>query len=442
MKRKILWQTRRRHVASGIFLFVLILPFQVLAVDEYSFDLKEFEDQNLKWGGYLEGKWEHSALNREGALTVLNDFHDLRSTRDIIGATVQLDGSYKQGMTSLNWVAQVTGSQDESSWQDQADIFEAYASIKINPGLSLDAGKKTFKWGKGYAWNPVGFIDRPKDPNNPEDAMEGYIGTGLDLVKSYDGPLQTVALTTVALPVWQEVNEDFGARDNLNLAAKLYLLYLDTDIDLVGFTGNSRSTRYGVDFSRNLATNFEIHGELAHIPKQRQIVCDALTGLSLPRERSDTSYLLGLRYLTENDMTTIVEFYHNDDGYTEAEQEDFFRLIDRGYAAYLSNGDSSLLHQASRIGQSGYLAPQSGRDYLYTRITWKEPYDILYFTPGVTAIVNTDDQSFSVSPETVYTGFTNWELRLRFSWLQGQIYSEYGEKQNSNKVEFRVRYFW
>lgn len=442
MKRKILWKTRRRHVASGIFLFVLILPFRVLAGDEYSFDLKEFEDQNLKWGGYLEGKWEHSALNREGALTVLNDFHDLRSTRDIIGATVQLDGSYKQGMTSLNWVAQVTGSQDESSWQDQADIFEAYASIKINPGLSLDAGKKTFKWGKGYAWNPVGFIDRPKDPNNPEDAMEGYIGTGLDLVKSYDGPLQTVALTTVALPVWQEVNEDFGARDNLNLAAKLYLLYLNTDIDLVGFTGNSRSTRYGVDFSRNLATNFEIHGELAHIPKQRQIVFDALTGLSLPRERSDTSYLLGLRYLTENDMTAIVEFYHNDDGYTEAEQEDFFRLIDRGYAAYLSNGDSNLLRQASRIGQSGYLAPQSGRDYLYTRITWKEPYDILYFTPGVTAIVNTDDQSFSVSPETVYTGFTNWELRLRFSWLQGQIYSEYGEKQNSNKVEFRVRYFW
>jgi hypothetical protein len=442
VNRKILWKTGHQHVVLGVFLFVLILPFQVLAGDEYSFDLKEFEDQNLKWGGYLEGKWEHSALNREGALTVLNDFHDLRSTRDIAGTTVQLDGSYKQGMTSLKWVAQVTGSQDESRWQDQADIFEAYASIKINPGLSLDAGKKTFKWGKGYAWNPVGFIDRPKDPNNPEDAMEGYIGTGLDLVKSYDGPLQTVALTTVALPVWQEVNEDFGARDNLNLAAKLYLLYLDTDIDLVGFTGNSRSTRFGVDFSRNLATNFEIHGELAHVPKQRQIVFDALTGLSLPRERSDTSYLLGLRYLTENDMTTIVEFYHNDDGYTEAEQEDFFRLIDRGYAAYLSNGDSNLLRQASRIGQSGYLAPQSGRDYLYTRITWKEPYDILYFTPGVTAIVNTDDQSFSVSPETVYTGFTNWELRLRFSWLQGQMYSEYGEKQNSNKVEFRVRYFW
>jgi len=442
VKRKALWKTRRRHVASEIFLFVLLLPFQVLAADEYSFDLKEFEDHNLKWGGYLEGKWEHSALNRDGALTVLNDFRDLRSTRDIVGATVQLDGSYKWGKTSLNWVAQVTGSQDEDTWQDQVDIFEAYASIKINPGLSLDAGKKTFKWGKGYAWNPVGFIDRPKDPNNPEDAMEGYIGTGLDLVKSYDGPLQTVALTTVVLPVWQEVNEDFGVRDNLNLAAKLYLLYLDTDIDLVGFTGNSRSTRYGIDFSRNLATNFEIHGELAHIPKQRQMVLDTLTGIPLPRERSDTSYLFGLRYLTENDMTTIVEFYHNDDGYTDAEQEDFFRLIDRGYAAYLSNGDSNLLRQASRIGQSGYLAPQSGRDYLYTRITWKEPYDILYFTPGVTAIVNTDDQSFSVSPETVYTGFTNWELRLRFSWLQGLIYTEYGEKQNSNKVELRVRYFW
>ena len=109
-----------------------VFPFQELAGDEYNFDLKEFEDQNLKWGGYLEGKWEHSALNRDGALTVLNDFRDLLSTRDIVGATIQLDGSYKWGKTSLNWVAQATGSQDESTWQDQADIFEAYASVKIN----------------------------------------------------------------------------------------------------------------------------------------------------------------------------------------------------------------------------------------------------------------------------------------------------------------------
>lgn len=436
-------KTGRCHKVAGGLAALLLFPAVLSAADEYSFDLSEYEEQNLKWGGYVEGKWEHLALNRDGALTLLTDFEELRSTRDIASATVQLDGSYKWGKTSLNWIAQATGSQDEETWQDKADIYEAYASVKATPALSVDVGKRSFKWGKGYAWNPVAFIDRIKDPNNPEEAMEGYIGTGLDLVRSYDGPLQAAALTAVALPVWEGINEDFGVRDNVNLAAKLYLLYRDTDIDLLWFTGNSRSTRYGIDFSRNLATNFEIHGELAFIPEQQQNALEPSTGQLTPQVGSDTSYLLGLRYLTVDDVTAIVEFYHNDDGFTEAEQEGVFRLIDRSYADYLADGDSSFLGQVARVvQQSGYLVPQSGRDYLYVRLTWKEPFDWLYVTPGLTTIVNVDDQSFSLSPEVVYTGLTDWELRLRFSWLQGQELSEYGEKQTSNKVELRLRYFY
>jgi hypothetical protein len=67
---------------------------------------------------------------------------------------------------------------------------------------------------------------------------------------------------------------------------------------------------------------------------------------------------------------------------------------------------------------------------------------LLYFTPSVTAIVNLDDQSFSLSPEAVYTGFTNWELRLRYSLLVGSSFTDYGEKQNEKKLELRVRYFF
>ncbi|MBU3937787.1 MAG: hypothetical protein KKD53_09650, partial [Proteobacteria bacterium] len=268
-----------------------------------------------------------------------------------------------------------------------------------------------------------------------------YIGAGLDLVKSYDGALQTVALTTVALPAWRGVNEDFGVQDNVNLAAKLYLLYRDTDIDFLWYTGNSRSTRYGVDFSRNLASNLEVHGELAHVPNQTYKVLDE-SGQLTARETSDTSYLLGLRYLTENDLTAIVEFYHNDDGYTEGEMERFFQKVDTGSYQFVTTGDDTLLEQVAVISESGYTKPQPGRDYLYTRVTQKEPWDILYFTPGVTIILNLDDESYSLSPEMLYTGFTNWEMRLRFSYLNGGRMSEYGEKQNSNKVEVRLRYFF
>lgn len=52
-------------------------------------------------------------------------------------------------------------------------IYEGYLSIKPSSSLTIDAGKKTLKWGKGYAWNPVAFIDRLKDPDEPELALEG-----------------------------------------------------------------------------------------------------------------------------------------------------------------------------------------------------------------------------------------------------------------------------
>ena len=90
----------------------------------------------------------------------------------------------------------------------------------------------------------------------------------------------------------------------------------------------------------------------------------------------------------------------------------------------------------------GYGKPYVGRNYLYARFTLKEPFNILYFTPGLTAIVNLDDQSASFTPELAYTGFTNWEMRLRFSLLTGGSFTEYGEKQTSNKIEFRLRWFF
>ena len=409
--------------------------------EDFSFNIDEFEKKSLEWGGYAELKWEHTDVNQNGAFNLLDSYRDSRSSLDRFTSTLQLDGNFNKDMVTFNWTVQGYVQQDQEQWADNADIFEAYASIKPTPLATLDLGKKVFKWGKGYAWNPVGFIARFKDPNNPEEAMEGYIGVGLDLIKSFSGPLQTVALTTVALPVWRDVNEDFGDGDNVNLAAKLYLLYRDVDIDLLWYTGNSRTTRYGLDFSTNLATNFEIHAEVAHIPNQSQKILTA-DGTIETHEFADTSYLLGLRYLTESDITTIIEYYHNDDGYTEDERNRFFQLVANADSLYQATGDDSLYINADSVSQGAYAQSQSGRNYLYARVTKKEPFELLYFTPGLTAIVNLDDESYSLSPEAVYTGFTNVEMRLRFLMLKGSSFTEYGEKQNENKLELRLRYFF
>lgn len=426
---------------AAIALFGLALLARPALAEEFAFDPAELKGNQLEWGGYAELKWEHSDLNQQGALRDLLFYREPRSTLDRGSGALQLDGRFTQGIATLKWVAKATAAQDELAWSDNADLYEGYLSLKPNPNLVMDLGKKVFKWGKGYAWNPVGFIDRPKDPSDPEEAMEGYIGAGFDAIRSFAAsPLQTVAFTAVALPVWQGVNEDFGERDNVNLAAKLYFLLYDTDIDLLWYTGNSRTTRYGIDFSRNLTSNLEVHGELAHTPRQPVQLLDA-GGMMTSREVADTSWLVGLRHLTEHDLTTFVEFYHNDDGYTKEEQQRFFDLVASGMAQYETTGSTTLLDRAANASQL-YSRPQTGRNYLYARLSQKDPFDILYFTPALTLIANLDDQSWSLAPEMVYTGFTNWEMRLRFTAVDGDANTEYDEKRNSNTLEARLRYFF
>jgi hypothetical protein len=159
--------------------------------------------------------------------------------------------------------------------------------------------------------------------------------------------------------------------------------------------------------------------------------------------RSDAvSYLLGTRYLTGSDTTWIVEYYRNDAGYTKREMRDFFGFVDDSLAQSPAIGSDALVARATAAAVSGYARPQAMRRYAYLRVSQKDPFDILYFSPAVTAIVNVSDGSFSVSPELLYTGFTNVELRLRLFLLHGRKNTDFGEKQNARRVEFRARLYF
>jgi hypothetical protein len=243
------------------------------------------------------------------------------------------------------------------------------------------------------------------------------------------------------LPAGGDVNSDYGRTGHTNVAAKLYLLWYDTDIDFVFLAGGSRSRRYGFDFSRNLTSNLEVHGEWARVEdSERRVVTSAGTPGTVKGD--SVSYLLGLRYLTATDATWIVEYYRNDAGYTRQEMQDFFGFVDSGLAQFGATGSDAPLKRAAAAASAGYARPQAMRRYAYVRVSQKDPFDILYFTPAITSIVNMSDGSFSFAPEVLYTGITNVELRLRFFLLQGRENTDFGEKQNARRVEFRARLYF
>ena len=408
---------------------------------EYTFDIEEIEKKPYHLGGYAEVNPILFRLNKDAVFYKLRFYdRDEGSTTEKYDMTLQLDGSYEKGMARA--FARINNNLNYTyeGWSGKTTLYEGFLSLRPSPSLTLDMGKKTLKWGKGYAWNPAAFVDRPKDPDDPGLALEGFFVASLDYIRSFDGPLKTFSFTPALVPVYGDMNEDFGAAGHLNVAARFYFLFLDTDIDFMFLSGGSKSSRYGFDFSRNITTNFEIHGELAWIRDFRKVYIDQDGRLF--ESRGDVwSYLLGIRYLSARETTYILEYYRNGTGLTEEEVRDYFAFIDKGYDAYLLTGDDALLRRASDLTQGRYgMNPM--KDYLYLRISQKEPFDMLYFTPALTWIFNIDDQSFSLAPELVYTGITNLELRLKAAVLAGGHYTEYGEKQNDWRIELRARYYF
>ncbi|MGB2862133.1 MAG: hypothetical protein WBC05_02305, partial [Sedimentisphaerales bacterium] len=396
----------------------------------------------LHIGGYVEFSPVLFGLDTNSALYKLRLYdRDKENIREEYKFSALLDGSYKKGTTEFRAIVNTDLRKTYLGWSEETTLYEGYMSLRPSSTFNFNIGKKTLRWGKGYAWNPVAFLDRPKDPDDPELAREGFVVASADYIKSFDGSLKTFSFTPVLMPVYDHINDDFGKINHLNFAGKTYFLFYDTDIDLIFLTGGSKTNRYGMDFSRNITSNFEIHGELALINDYKKSFTNS-NGAVLNNEYDATSYLLGLRYLTKSDTTYIFEFFHDATGFAESEMTDYFSFIDQGYDTYLTSGDDSLLTKASNVAGGSYNRRNPMRDYFYLRASQKEPFDILYFTPSMTGIFNTNDESFSIGPELLYTGIKNLELRLKTTFLVGDSYTEFGEKQNDYRAELRVRYYF
>lgn len=325
----------RRGISALLTLFILTI--QAATADEYSFDLSEFEKKPYEIGGLVEFETDHQLLNQDAALYRLN-FPD--SGTDNIqrhAGALELTGKYSWQSASFKFRTRSQWIDDASGEASDTHAHEAFISLRPKTGLSLELGKKVNRWGKGYAWNPVGFVERRKDPGDPDLSREGFSQFGADWIRSFQGDLKTLAFTPLLLPTEGDLNSDFGEEGHLNPAAKLYFLYKDTDFDFMAQGEGSRSGRYGVDFARNISSNFEIHGEFARITDFQKRL-PGPTSLILSEPQDVSSYLLGTRYLTENNMTLIAEYYHNGAGYTESEAREFFSRLQidtdtRGVAA-------------------------------------------------------------------------------------------------------------
>lgn len=411
---------------------------------EYDLNIPEAEKTPWELGGRLELRYVQHWLNDQSARYRLNYYkNDPGAYTEEWRPQLELQGGYRQGKVLFHFLTHFEYDETSAGGEWLNRVYEAYATIKPSANFTMEAGKKSFQWGKGYAWNPAGFINRPKDPDDPELNLEGYTTLGMEYIKSFSGgPLSNLALTALILPVlddWE--NTSLGQSGDVNYAFKLYLLWQDTDLDFIYFGGPNQPDSFGFDFAKNLAENFEVHGEVGYKLDVTRTVLSS-TGQAAVSQENQLSFLLGIRYLNAIETTFIVEYYHNGAGYDAGEENDFFAYQDWAYQQWLATGNDSYMQRADKATRPYYRQRNFGEDYLYFKATQKEPWDILYFNPWLAVIVNLRDQSFNLQPGMTYTPVTNLELNFRVGIPIGPAGTEFGEKQDAVRPEVWARYYF
>lgn len=423
----------------------LLIVSSAAGAEEFSFDSSEFDKKMVEFSGYFEQKEEALKL-RSGTPAYRLNYPGEADKDHLLRSTSTLETSVRLNLDPLvaDVRAQAAVAHDALvSTHLPAKVMEGGVRWSAGPGLTFDLGKRVQRWGKGYAWSPVGFVERPKDAADPQASREGFLMASGEWTKSFleesnGGVLSAIGLTGLIVPTNDSMNPDFGSTRHLNPAAKLYLLAWDTDIDLLWRGKGARAQSVGVDFSRNLTPALEVHGEWAHTYDAPRTMLSA-SGVISSRNSDFNSSLFGIRYITQSEVTWIGEYYRNGAGYRPHEMENYYQFLDR---ALDSSAAPALEYKARTLAQSGYGKVNPGRDYLYLKASVSEPLGWVYGSAALTAMTNLRDGSWQLVPELSYTGYNNIELRARLLFLGGPSESEFYEKVASRRLEVYARFFF
>ncbi len=421
------------------FIFVLIFASSTVVFGQEKENMpvtEEEQEKKLEWNGNLDVKYSLFNMDQNSAQYKLQFFKNPPSSSLLSQYRLEpyLNAEYR--ISDLGFILKTHASY-YSDTNSRFDLFEAYASFNPSSNTNLQAGKRVYNWGKGYAFNPVGFVNPVKDPENPELAQAGLLSANIEYVKSFSSEaLQSFSLLAVLIPASNVNGTSFGEFNNTDIALKSSLLLWDTDVDLLAYYSVNKPKRFGFDFARNIQDNIEIHGELSY---NQNVDRFTIVNGSLSSARVDEySYLLGLRYLDASNTTIIAEYYHSGAGLSQDEYYQYNQFLNNG----AENINPIVTQQTLGVSQTYFRGTTLMQDYLYLKISQPEPFDWLYFTPSLYTIYNLEDNSFLLSFQMSYKPITNTEFIFWTTMFVGDKTTEYGAKQVQQRMELWMRVFF
>jgi len=422
------------HLKKTILLFTFVTI--ILSAQEYSFDFEEFKKTPYEHIGIFKMQSDISKLNNSSDLYKLSFFNkEEKDFWDSHYASIQLRGSYEisKFKFTLNLKDKLFYTSNDE-FENDFSIYESFLNLNLSTNFDFQLGKKSVKWGKGYIWNPVSFVGRQKDINDIDAGLEGFWMFKFNYVKSLSGILQNFSISPVIIPVNKKINANFSDDDNINFILNNYFLIADTDFDTYLFYENSEFKKFGADFARNILANWEIHAEYVF---EKDVITNSLNSNFIVGSMVDNShkYLFGTRILFETNTTVILEYLHNDSGLDKEQMTNFYDAIDSAISE-----NPALFPIIKDYQFENFTNQFLMKNYLYSKFSHPEPFNVLYFTPSIFVLYNLNDNSKMIGVEFSYSRFNNLNLKLKYNSLSGNLNSEFGGKISSKKISLLIDY--
>lgn len=214
-------------------------------------------------------------------------------------------------------------SAPEQETQYKYLFHELFWDYSLNNQLLFRVGKQRVAWGSGYAWNPTDTMEPQKDPFHPKDEKEG-----ISAIKSHI-LFKSFYLTT------------FGVYNNetksVEFAGKLGTSLFNFDLSLSLHKVHNRQPSIGLDFV-GFFSDLGVYGEAITKKGTDRYYVTNNGQLQRKNDRYFSKYVLGLTYVLFSNIMFTAEYFHNDEGYSKEEMQNFVNYLPQHAQVYTPIG--------------------------------------------------------------------------------------------------------
>lgn len=419
--------------------------------------------QEFGYRGSLKNEASYRKLSNKSLLNPNNEVLNLEKGYNLTSFNLFCDADWENKIKGhLNLHAFYDTQEGDSISDVKVNINELFFNFFLGERLELDLGKEIIEWGTGYAWNPTAVISPLKNPKDPRDRLEAL--SGLEMVK-LNLFLGGFTITGVALPELDFPREYayLPRWKSTEWAGKVYKLVEDIDLSFVAFGGGGSKSVLGMNFSRVLGNNLEVHGEIAGKEGSENFYLEkkseeySVNGTLVPRvyeysqSRKDekkiySQYVLGSQYTFQNGINLAIEYFHNNEGYNNKEWSEIIEFLK--YSNQALNDDRYNLQNGENMGNiylsrtNGYLNSLTGvrRNYLFLR--GYIPSILRHSDTEIILLNSLDDGSSVIIPTLSYEPLGYLSLYLLMNIFLGRGESEFGILHENYTVNLGLKLFF